>query len=172
MLVLAFCGNVLAWEPVIKETHWFGMHEYYDSPVVGVTQNLSDTYLGHADFHDYTWSPFGSWEEDKNTTTYSLGHGNIGSYTVNPSTGAGLSPVPTDGSHSSSEFCIGIQVRWQNNYAAYTQTTGRKLPAGRYRLSYDVLNNNNNTWSTDNSYFSKFYVQFGEELEIIQGSDK
>lgn len=30
MLVLAFCGNVLAWEPVIKETHWFGMYEYED----------------------------------------------------------------------------------------------------------------------------------------------
>lgn len=30
VFALAFCGNVLAWEPVIKETHWFGMYEYED----------------------------------------------------------------------------------------------------------------------------------------------
>ena len=29
-LALACVGNVLAWEPVIKETHWFGMYEYED----------------------------------------------------------------------------------------------------------------------------------------------
>ena len=28
MFAIAFCGNVLAWEPVIKETHWFGSIEY------------------------------------------------------------------------------------------------------------------------------------------------
>ena len=160
--MLAFAMNAVAWEPVIKETHWFGMREFYDSPVVGVTQSLTDTYLGHADFHDYNWSQFGDWAEDKNTDAYHLGHGHIGSYTVNPNAEAGLSAVPTDGTHSSSEFCIGIQVRWQNNYAAYTQTTGKKLPAGRYRLSYDVLNNNSNTYGNTTDYYSKFYVQFGE----------
>ena len=29
-LTIACIGNVLAWEPVIKETHWFGMYEYED----------------------------------------------------------------------------------------------------------------------------------------------
>lgn len=29
MSILAFCGNVLAWEPVIKETHWFTLLEDY-----------------------------------------------------------------------------------------------------------------------------------------------
>lgn len=33
VLVTAFIGNAMAWGPVIKETHWFGMHEYYDSPI-------------------------------------------------------------------------------------------------------------------------------------------
>ncbi len=167
-LALACVGNVLAWEPVIKETHWFGMREYYESPIVGVTQSLTDTYLGHADFHDVPWSPFGSWAEDKNTDTYSLGHGNIGSYNVNTAVG-GLGPAQTDGTHSSSECCIGIQVRWANNYAAYTQTTGKKLPAGRYRLTYDVYNANNNT--QDKGYISKFYVQFGETTVTDDNTD-
>lgn len=30
VLVTAFIGNAMAWEPVIKETHWFGMYEYED----------------------------------------------------------------------------------------------------------------------------------------------
>lgn len=29
-LALAFIGNAMAWESVIKETHWFGMYEYED----------------------------------------------------------------------------------------------------------------------------------------------
>ena len=29
-LMLAFVTNALAWEPVIKETHWFGVYEYDD----------------------------------------------------------------------------------------------------------------------------------------------
>lgn len=29
MFAIAFCGNVLAWEPVIKETHWFTLLEDY-----------------------------------------------------------------------------------------------------------------------------------------------
>lgn len=30
ILALTFVGNAMAWEPVIKETHWFGMYEYED----------------------------------------------------------------------------------------------------------------------------------------------
>lgn len=29
-MIVAFAGTALAWEPVIKETHWFGVYEYED----------------------------------------------------------------------------------------------------------------------------------------------
>ena len=52
-LALACVGNVLAWEPVIKETHWFGMYEYEDytngqwgwSPFDTKRINWSDNYI-------------------------------------------------------------------------------------------------------------------------------
>ncbi len=32
ILLLAFITNAMAWEPEIKETHWFGVYEYVDYP--------------------------------------------------------------------------------------------------------------------------------------------
>ena len=43
VLLLAFFANAMAWEPVIKERHWFGLKEFeselYPSPGVGPTQS-------------------------------------------------------------------------------------------------------------------------------------
>lgn len=171
--MIAFVMNAVAWEPVIKETHWFGMHEYYDNnPLVGITQSLNDTYLRFSAFNDRDWDnktfeDFWHVDINQGNTTYSAGHGNIGSYNVNPN--ANVSPAPSDGTHLTSDYCIGVQVRWSNNYIAYTQETNRKLPAGHYKLSYDVLNANNNT--ANKGYISRFYVQAGSNTFTDNNTD-
>ena len=43
LMLVALAGNILAWQPVIKERHWFGLKEFeselYPSPGVGPTQS-------------------------------------------------------------------------------------------------------------------------------------
>ncbi|MBR5687958.1 MAG: dockerin type I repeat-containing protein [Prevotella sp.] len=47
ILFVAFAGKALAWDPVIKETHWFGQYEYqeYNGPFVTTQINFSGDYV-------------------------------------------------------------------------------------------------------------------------------
>ena len=165
MLALAFCGNVLAWEPVIKETHWFGMHEYYENvPILCV--NISD-YLDNTNFTSTS-----GWTEYHTGDTYHHGNGQIGEikyengqlvedtrykYQVGYNgTTRDIYPA-TDQGHGANTWFFIFNARWENRAAAYQQTTKKKLPAGTYRFVYDVHNGNNGTVS--DNYESLFYVE-------------
>ena len=83
-----------------------------------------------------------------------FGNGLIGEYTVR------FSPATVDETHLATEYCIGLECRWQTNYASYTQDV--ELPAGSYKLSYDVENVNGNTASAN--YNNLFKVTIGETV--------
>lgn len=164
LLMLAFAMNAVAWEPVIKERHWFGMHEYYTftDPNFRV-----DDFLDNVDFSssysDNSGSHPNNWTQNQNSTTYTLGNGLIGQqtkYTI----GEGQNQVTfysiDDENHLTSDYSLFVDVRWKGNYAYYTQTTKQKLPEGHYKLVFDVQNRNNAT--ADITYDNYFYVQIGD----------
>ena len=168
VLMTAFVLNVAAWEPVIKETHWFGMHEYYgNAPIVGVTTESMDSYLDNVGFTNNDDGVLWGWTKTISTgnTTYDLGNGKIGSYAISDFNSASV-----NWSHSSDDWCIGISTRWGTNSASYTQT--KNLPKGKYKLTYDVQNVNTNTYYYDDNtheyhpYINLFYVKVGEATNL------
>jgi len=82
------------------------------------------------------------------------GNGLIGDYTVR------FSPATVDETHLATEYCLGLECRWSGNYASCTQEI--ELPAGSYKLSYDVENVNNATASAN--YDNLFKVTVGETV--------
>ena len=83
-----------------------------------------------------------------------FGNGLIGTYNVR------FSPATVDETHLATEYCIGLECRWNTNYASYTQDV--ELPAGSYKLSYDVENVNGSTASAN--YDNLFKVTVGETV--------
>lgn len=173
VLMTAFVLNVAAWEPVIKETHWFGMHEYYgNAPIVGVTTESMDSYLDNVGFTNNDDGVLWGWTKTISTgnTTYDLGNGKIGSYAISDFNSASV-----NWSHSSDDWCIGISTRWGTNSASYTQT--KNLPKGKYKLTYDVQNVNTNTYYYDDNtheyhpYINLFYVKVGEATNLDTSTD-
>lgn len=156
--------NAVAWEPVIKETHWFGMHEYYTftDPNFRV-----DDFLDNVDFSSSYSDNLGShpnnWTQNRNSTTYTLGNGLIGQqtkYTIGGEPNQVTFYSTDDENHLTSDYSLFVDVRWKGNYAYYTQTTKQKLPEGHYKLVFDVQNRNNAT--ADITYDNYFYVQIGD----------
>ena len=83
------------------------------------------------------------------------GMGLIGTYTVR-----GEHPAATiDDTHLATEYAAGLECRWNGNFASFTQTTA-ELPAGSYKLTYDVENTNATT--TAATYENRFNVTVGE----------
>jgi hypothetical protein len=82
-----------------------------------------------------------------------FGNGLIGTYNVR------FSPATVDETHLSTEYCFGFECRWQTNFASYNQTT-TALPAGVYKITYDVENVNAAT--TNATYNNLFYAQVGD----------
>ena len=104
LLLVAFVGSTLAWEPVIKERHWFGLKEYsgedgtklHFTPTFNSTGEL--TYIkGYHEYHQGWWgnphpgSSFNCWMDDSgdnpkprfrmnNTSGWAIGMNNNQNY--------------------------------------------------------------------------------------------
>ena len=95
------------------------------------------------------------WDKVTSAQFFDLGMGLIGTYQVR-----GEHPAATvDETHLATEFAAGLECRWNTNYAAFTQTTA-ELPAGAYKLTFDVENTNATT--TKANYENRFNVTVGE----------
>ena len=110
--------------------------------------DVTSTYLTNADF-----SSTDGWTQSHSSEYWSLGNGLIGTYAV-----ANNKTSTTDATHLATEYCFGIQCRWQTNYAALTQEIA-ELQVGVYTLTYDVQNTNN---SNNVTYENRFNVKVGE----------
>lgn len=158
--MIAFVMNAVAWEPVIKETHWFGMYEYYSSS--DASFNVSE-YLDNTDFLNLD-----GWTIDL-TENAATAHDLIGECKFELWPGdpqyERIFTSTVDNYHKSTEFCIGLEARYNNNnntaYASFTQRTKKPLPSGNYRLIYDVQNVNSDTEYAE--YDNRFYVQIGDD---------
>ena len=111
--------------------------------------DVTTTYITNADF-----SSTEGWTQVHSSEYWTLGNGLIGTYAV-----ANNKTSTTDDTHLGTEYCLGIQCRWQTNYAAFTQTTV-PLPAGQYTLTFDV--ENTNTATTSATYENRFTITVGE----------
>ena len=84
------------------------------------------------------------------------GNGLIGTYVVQ-----GTNPAATvDETHLATEYCLGTECRWNTNYSSLTQESFVELPAGAYKLMYDVQNTNAGT--TKAAYDNLFKVIVGD----------
>jgi len=110
--------------------------------------DVTSTYLTNADF-----SSTDGWTVYQSEQYRDLGNGLIGTYNVR------FSPATIDETHLATEYCFGLECRWSTNFASFNQTTGT-LPAGVYKLSFDVENVNGATTSAN--YNNLFYVKTGE----------
>ena len=95
------------------------------------------------------------WDKVTSAQYYDLGMGLIGTYQVRGEHAA----ATVDETHLATEFAAGLECRWQTNYAAFTQTTA-ELPAGAYKLTFDVENTNATT--TKANYENRFNITVGE----------
>jgi len=91
-----------------------------------------------------------------NDTYTNYGNGLIGTYVVNSNGGA----ATTDGTHLNTEYCFGMEARWDTNFASYYQEV--TLAAGTYTLSYDLENTNTKTKTATSNYTSYCYVSVGD----------
>ena len=153
---------------MIKEKHWFGMHEYYgNNPLLGISENEIDAYITNAAFRTTQDNNFEGWTiEHSENQYYGIGNGHIGtnSITLGSTSDENLRTFTstTDETHTTSDWCVLVEARWQGSYASYTQETTRKLPTGTYRLTYDVQNVNSESNNSTNLYNNLFFVQVGE----------
>ena len=109
--------------------------------------DVTNQYITNADF-----SSTDGWTQEHSSQYYSFANGLIGTCNV-----ANNKVSTTDDTHLATEYCLGMQCRWQTNYAAFTQTTS-ELPVGVYTLVYDVQNTNGSTKAT---YENRFTVKVG-----------
>ena len=110
--------------------------------------DVTAQYLTNADF-----SSTEGWTEVLSGEYRDFGNGLIGEYTVR------FSPATVDETHLATEYCFGFECRWSTNYSSCTQTT-KELPAGIYKLEYDVENVNGSTSAAN--YENRFTVTIGE----------
>ncbi|MBP3214287.1 MAG: hypothetical protein J6M19_05570 [Bacteroidaceae bacterium] len=104
------------------------------------------------------------WEKVNPEQYYDLGMGLIGTYQVR-----GEHPAATvDETHPATEYAAGLECRWQTNYVAFTQTTAN-LPAGYYKLTFDVENTNASTTSA--AYENRFTVTVGENVYTDESTE-
>ena len=124
-----------------------GSAKEYEKPFDPATAIVNAGFKPEAD-------PLG-WDKVTSGSFFDLGMGLIGTYQVR-----GEHPAATvDETHLATEFAAGLECRWQTNYAAFTQTTA-ELPAGAYKLTFDVENTNATT--TKANYENRFNVTVGE----------
>lgn len=116
--------------------------------------DVTSTYITNADF-----SSTDGWTTYVSSQYHSEGNGLIGTYVVTNSYTS-----TTDATHLASEYCFGVQCRWQTNYVAFQQTKeNATLPAGVYTITYDVENTNTATTAgNSDKYDNLFYVKVGD----------
>ena len=136
ILMTAFVMNVAAWEPVIKETHWFGMHEYYGAPIIGVTSTSMNSFILNSGFGDIktknrtinnnevTIDVLNGWTETGSYFSGS-GMGKIGTCKIDIRKWQGTTPEYTNSSttdtwHSGEDYCIGLEARKANNAISFS----------------------------------------------------
>ncbi len=113
--------------------------------------DVTSTYITNADF-----SSTDGWTAYTSSQYHSEGNGLIGTFVVTNSYTS-----TTDDTHLATEYCFGVQCRWQTNYVAYQQTKENvTFPAGVYTVTYDV--ENTNTATKNITYDNLFYVKVGE----------
>ena len=119
-------------------------------------------YIVNAEFNPEA-DPIG-WTGIHSDQFYDLGMGLIGTYQVR-----GEHPASTvDETHLATEFAAALECRWATNYAAYTQTTV-EIPAGAYKLTFDVENTNAST--TKANYENRFNVTVGETVYTDESTE-
>ena len=93
------------------------------------------------------------------------GNGLIGTYVVQ-----GSNPAATvDETHLATEYCLGTECRWETNYSSLTQESFVELPAGAYKLMYDVQNTNAGT--TKAAYDNLFKVIVGDTEYVDESTE-
>ena len=125
---------------------------------VGAQTDVTSTYITNADF-----ASSDGWTQVHSDQYWSLGNGLIGTYAV-----ANNKASTADDTHLATEYCLGIQCRWNTNFAAFTQTTP-SLPVGQYTLTFDV--ENANTATTSATYENRFMVTVGETTYADENSE-
>ncbi|MBQ4392258.1 MAG: hypothetical protein II826_04000 [Prevotella sp.] len=119
-------------------------------------------YIVNAEFNPEA-DPIG-WTPVRSQQFNDLGMGLIGTYQVR-----GEHPASTvDETHLATEFAAGLECRWSTSYAAYTQTTV-EIPAGAYKLTFDVENTNAST--TKANYENRFTVTVGETVYTDESTE-
>lgn len=113
--------------------------------------DVTSTYITNADF-----SSQDGWTQVHSNDYWDLKNGFIGTCVVSNQN----HPSTTDETHLNTEYCFGMQCRWQTNYATFTQTT-QTLPVGTYVLSYDIQNTNGNT--QNKTWENRFKVTVGSD---------
>ena len=124
--------------------------------------DVTATYITNGDF-----SSTDGWTANRSGQYNAIGNGKIGEYKVNLADNNNAVAATIDDNHPATAYCLGFQSRWSTNFAYYTQQTA-ELPAGYYRLTFDVQNTNSGT--TNCVYDNYFSVTVGEDKYI--DSDK
>ena len=94
-----------------------------------------------------------------------FGNGLIGTYRVR--TDDFIPAATVDETHLATEYCIGLEARWDGNFASYNQDV--MLPAGNYKLTFDVENVNAGTTSA--KYNNLFKVTNGETVYVDESTE-
>lgn len=122
--------------------------------------DLISQYFYNTDFASIEhWTPVVSSEYRE------YGNGLIGTYVVQ-----GSNPAATvDETHLATEYCLGTECRWNTNYSSLTQESFVELPAGAYKLMYDVQNTNAGT--TKAAYDNLFKVIVGDTEYVDESTE-
>lgn len=126
--------------------------------LVEFVKPLISTYFVNADFASTE-----GWNEVVSGQYRDYGNGLIGEYNVR------FSPATVDETHLATEYCFGFECRWSTNYASYTQESITELPAGAYKLTFDVENVNDAT--TAANYENRFTVTVGDKVYTDQSTE-
>ena len=118
------------------------------------------TAIVNADF-----SSMEGWTENVSGGFRDFGNGLIGTYRVR--TDDFIPAATVDETHLATEYCIGLEARWEGNFASYNQDV--MLPAGNYKLTFDVENVNAGTTSAN--YNNLFKVTNGETVYVDESTE-
>ena len=118
------------------------------------------TAIANADF-----SSMEGWTENVSGGFRDFGNGLIGTYRVR--TDDFIPAATVDETHLATEYCIGLEARWEGNFASYNQDV--MLPAGNYKLTFDVENVNAGTTSAN--YNNLFKVTNGETVYVDESTE-
>lgn len=116
-------------------------------------------------FYNTDFASIEHWTPVVSSQFREYGNGLIGTYVVQ-----GTNPAATvDETHLATEYCLGTECRWDTNYSSLTQESFVELPAGAYKLMYDVQNTNAGT--TKAAYDNLFKVIVGDTEYVDESTE-